>query len=506
MKIEKSFELKSARDLVWQKFSDVHFVAECLPGASIVGELGDNRYKGRMSVKVGPMAAAFNGEIGIENKPEQWTGVVSGKGADSGSSSRASGTMTYSLADGAAPGSTRVDIVSDINLAGSLAQFSKGAIVQEIANRITASFVANFERRLAASSTAVSEGSTQSAPPPQRKSLDAGGLLWSVLRARILRIFQKLVRPLVGRIMPEPFHTVRTIKGRDMMLRKSLPIGLLGVTLAVAGAHAQDTVKIGVIQPLTGSVAFNGTTDVNGIKLALDEVNKKGGVLGKKVELVIEDGQCKPASSVNAAEKLIQRDHVVGIIGAFCSSATAAVMPVAKSNKIPLVTGVSSAANLTEKDNPWFFRATETDELLAKSFAKILVNQLKLKKVAYIGVNDDFGRGSVESFSKQMEALGAKTVMKEYFEHGTSDFYTLLTKLKASGADGAFVSAETQDGATFIKQKAELGLKSKVFGVGSWATSTFMKFRRPGRQRHLRCRALRFHHGYAEEPGVREGV
>ena len=192
MKIEKSFELKSARDLVWQKFSDVHFVAECLPGASIVGELGDNRYKGRMSVKVGPMAAAFNGEIGIENKPEQWTGVVSGKGADSGSSSRASGTMTYSLADGAAPGSTRVDIVSDINLAGSLAQFSKGAIVQEIANRITASFVANFERRLAASSTAVSEGSTQSAPPPQRKSLDAGGLLWSVLRARICGFFRSL--------------------------------------------------------------------------------------------------------------------------------------------------------------------------------------------------------------------------------------------------------------------------------------------------------------------------
>jgi branched-chain amino acid transport system substrate-binding protein len=260
-----------------------------------------------------------------------------------------------------------------------------------------------------------------------------------------------------------------------MCLRKSLPAGLLNLMLVAAAAHAEDTVKIGVIQPLTGSVAYNGTTDVNGIKLALSEINAKGGVLGKKVELVIEDGQCKPANSVNAAEKLAQRDKVVGLIGAFCSSATAAIMPVAQNNKIPLITGVSSAPGLTEKGNPWFFRATETDALLAKSFAKILANQLELKKVAYIGVNDDFGRGSVDEFEKQMTALGTTTAMKEYFEHGTSDFYTLLTKLKASGADGVFVSAETQDGSTFVKQKAELGLSIKVFGVGSWATADFMQ-------------------------------
>ena len=99
---------------------------------------------------------------------------------------------------------------------------------------------------------------------------------------------------------------------------------------------AQETIKIGLIQPLTGSVAYNGNTDVNGSKLALDEINAKGGVLGKKVELVIEDGQCKPANSVNAAEKLIQRDKVVALSGAFCSSSTLAVMPVAANYKLPL--------------------------------------------------------------------------------------------------------------------------------------------------------------------------
>ena len=263
------------------------------------------------------------------------------------------------------------------------------------------------------------------------------------------------------------------------MTKRSLLLGAAVALLVAAQARAEDTIKIGVIQPLTGSVAYNGTSDVNGSKLAVEERNAKGGVLGKKVELVIEDGVCNPAKSVNAAEKLIQRDKVTVLSGAFCSSATAAVMPVAANYKIPLVTGVSSAADLTEKGNKYFFRATETDALLAKSFASILVEQLKLKKVAYIGVNDDWGRGGVEQFEKQMTALGATTVMKEYFDHGTTDFYTLLTKLKSSGADGVFVAAETQDGSILVKQKAELGLKVKMFGVGSWATADFIKLTGP---------------------------
>src|SRR4051794_24844994 len=211
-------------------------------------------------------------------------------------------------------------------------------------------------------------------------------------------------------------------------------------TGAAMGASAEDTVKIGVIEPLTGSVAYNGQAYVSGAKLAVERRNAAGGVLGRKIELVIEDGQCRPANSVNAAEKLIQRDKVVALSGAFCSSATAAVMPVAENNKIPLVTGVSSNAELTEKGNKWFFRATETDALLARSFAKILVDQLKLKKVAYIGVNDDWGRGGVAEFERQMTALDATTVMKEFFDHGTTDFYTLMAKLRSSGADGVFVA------------------------------------------------------------------
>jgi branched-chain amino acid transport system substrate-binding protein len=258
----------------------------------------------------------------------------------------------------------------------------------------------------------------------------------------------------------------------------SVPLAAAAL-LGSAAAYSQETIKIGLVQPLTGSVAYNGQADVNGSKLAVEERNKAGGVLGKKIELVIEDGQCKPANSVNATEKLIQKDKVVALSGAFCSSATAAIMPVAERYKMPLITGVSSKADLTEKGNKYFFRAAETDALLSRAFAKILANDLKLKSVAYVGVNDDWGRGGVEEFSRDLSAAGVKTAAKEYFDHGATDFYTLLTKLRASGADAIFVAAETQDGSILVKQIKELGLKMKVFGVGSWATPDFIKLAGP---------------------------
>lgn len=189
MKIEKYFELQHPRDFVWSRMNDVYFVAECLPGASIVESLGDQRYRGRMSVKVGPMAAAFDGEVTIESQPREWTAIVSGKGADARSSSRATGAMTYRLTEGSSSGATRVDVASDINLAGPLAQFGKGAVMQEVANRITAEFVKNFEQALSAAPEAAQAGPSETSASSQ--PLDAGNLLWSILRERFLALFRR---------------------------------------------------------------------------------------------------------------------------------------------------------------------------------------------------------------------------------------------------------------------------------------------------------------------------
>lgn len=206
MEIEKSFDLAYPPERVWDAFADVHFVAECLPGAAIVGELGANRYKGRFSVKLGPLAASFDGEVEIERKDAERAGMVAGKGVDSRSSSRASGTMRYRVAGAETPDRSRVDVVCELTFAGALAQFGKAGVVREVANRITAEFVKNFDARLAAmapspaatdsppsAATTSPQPAPETVPPPAAaQPLDAGTLVWSILRDRILAFLRAL--------------------------------------------------------------------------------------------------------------------------------------------------------------------------------------------------------------------------------------------------------------------------------------------------------------------------
>lgn len=200
MEIQKTFELSCSPDVVWDAFADVHLIADCLPGASILEQLEPNRYKGRFSVKVGPLAAAFEGDITVERRPEDRAGIVAGKGADARSSSRASGQMSYRVEAAETPDRTRVSVNCEINLAGALAQFGKAAVIREIANRLTAEFVRNFEARLATRISAegsplasVSAASAASTQAQRQQSLDAGKLAWSIFWDRLVSLFRALL-------------------------------------------------------------------------------------------------------------------------------------------------------------------------------------------------------------------------------------------------------------------------------------------------------------------------
>jgi uncharacterized protein len=202
MEIAKSFELAYQPELVWDALADVHLVADCLPGAAIIGDLGENRYKGRFAVKLGPLAAAFEGEVAIERRPDERAGTVSGKGIDKGSSSRASGTLRYRIAPAGLPGRARVDVVCELALAGALAQFGKAAVIREIANRITTEFARNVEARLAAAPLSAriataTNGVAESAAVASatQPAFDAGRFAWSMLKDR----FIALLRALFGR-------------------------------------------------------------------------------------------------------------------------------------------------------------------------------------------------------------------------------------------------------------------------------------------------------------------
>ncbi len=242
---------------------------------------------------------------------------------------------------------------------------------------------------------------------------------------------------------------------------------------------AQETVRIGVVQPTTGPVAYDGNIYVNTVKMLIDDMNAKGGILGKKIELFVEDGACNPAQSVNAAEKLVTRDKVVALLGAFCSTSTAAMMEVAKKHKIPHITGISTAAQLTEQGNPYFFRAVATTPMLGNAFGGVLPAAVKAKRFAFLVLNDDWGRSMVASYPKAIEKAGGEIVATEFFQQSDLQFLSQITKVKAANPDAIVLAANTQQAAALSKQIRELGVTAPLIGEGSWTSDSYLKLAGP---------------------------
>jgi branched-chain amino acid transport system substrate-binding protein len=254
----------------------------------------------------------------------------------------------------------------------------------------------------------------------------------------------------------------------------------VAASLALAPlAAAQETVRIGVVQPMTGPVAYDGNIYVNTVKMLVDDMNAKGGVLGKKIELVIEDGACNPAQSVNAAEKLVVRDKVVGLLGAFCSTSTAAVMEVAKKHRMPLITGISTAAQLTEQGNTYFFRAVATTPMLGNAFGPVLPKAVKAKRFAFLTLNDDWGRSMQASYPKAIESGGGQVVANEFFQQSDLQFLSQITKVKAASPDAIVLAANTQQAVALSKQIRELGVTVPLIGEGAWSSDSYIKLAGP---------------------------
>src|SRR5262249_24776769 len=140
----------------------------------------------------------------------------------------------------------------------------------------------------------------------------------------------------------------------------------------IATAAAQDSIKVASIQPLTGAFAAQGNYVANGAKIAADEINAKGGVLGKKLELVIEDNKSNPTEAAAVAEKLIVRDKVPVIMGAWGSGFTLAIMPKLMEYKVPMLVETSSAGKITTSGNPYIFRISPPSAVDATGVAKIV--------------------------------------------------------------------------------------------------------------------------------------
>ncbi|SMF47463.1 amino acid/amide ABC transporter substrate-binding protein, HAAT family [Tistlia consotensis] len=256
------------------------------------------------------------------------------------------------------------------------------------------------------------------------------------------------------------------------MMKKTFGASFLAVVLAAGPAMAQEAVQIGVSAPLTGPVAHGGEHEMRGIRLAVEEINAKGGVLGKPIALTVEDNQCNPSVSVTVANKLIE-DGVVAIIGAQCSSAVLAAMPVVQKAGVPLVSGIATSPSITEKagigGNPWVFRLNPSDRELAVADVNYLASLGSVKRVAIVAESTDYGRGGAEAFAKAAEAKGIEVVSTDFHPLGAADFTTILTRLGRSGAQAIALYQAPADRANFVRQKEALGVKAALTGKLNFA-------------------------------------
>lgn len=233
----------------------------------------------------------------------------------------------------------------------------------------------------------------------------------------------------------------------------------------MTGAYAQETIKIGVTQPLTGAFAASGNYVAQGARIAEDEINMAGGVLGKKIQLIVEDNKSNPTEAVSTVEKLTQKDKVPLLIGAWSSTLTLAVMPKLEEYQIPMIVETSSSGKITTSGNPYIFRISPTSAMEAVAFQP-LVKKMNIKKADFLYTNNDFGIGSGQEFAKMLKENGVEIGISETMDPKATDFSAQLAKIKASGGDSLFVTTAVEQLTIILKQAKEQQLKVRIVSCG----------------------------------------
>ena len=234
-----------------------------------------------------------------------------------------------------------------------------------------------------------------------------------------------------------------------------------------------NEIKIGASFELTGNVANYGKAILSGAKMAFDEANAKGGVLGKKIVVIESDNKSEPSESGNSITKLVTQDKVVAIVGPATSGCVAAGSPITEANKIPHIAPSGTAPGLTVDNNgkvkPFMFRACFIDPFQGQVMAHFASNTLKVKNVAILmDSSSDYSKGLAQVFQATLEKAGGKIVTKEAFLSKDLDFKASLTKIKATNPEAVYVPGYYEEVSKIIKQAREIGLDVPMLGCDGW--------------------------------------
>ena len=249
------------------------------------------------------------------------------------------------------------------------------------------------------------------------------------------------------------------------------------IALAAVSIHvnAADPIRIGLVSEITGPNAEAGANTVNGAKLALEEVNKAGGVLGRLLELKIEDNQSTNPGSVLAVSKLGSEGDLAALIAPVRSTQVQATAPTIAKLGIPTMIG-GSDYGLTHSGHAWLFRARPNDSYSAKVIVDYGVNTLKKKKWAIIHSTDTFGTGGKNLVVEELKLLGVTPVLIQGYTNNTQDFTPIVLAIKQSGADIlASYSPFSTDAAIFATQLRQLGVNLPWIGSATLVSDSTMK-------------------------------
>ena len=226
---------------------------------------------------------------------------------------------------------------------------------------------------------------------------------------------------------------------------------------ADGGQSSGEPIKVGVYLPLSGANAAVGQSGVEGIEMAVEEINAAGGIAGRPIEIIKEDEENDPTTAVSVVNKLINQDEVVAIIGSVNSSVTLAAMEVSEDAGIPMVTPISSGAAITGSGNQYIVRGQANDLLQAGAVVEYAIAK-GYQKIGLMYQNDDYGGGARDVIVEIMKQNNMTLAADEGFEASAADVTPQLQNVKAAGCDCLIMYCMYAPGATIANQAAQLGM------------------------------------------------
>ena len=259
----------------------------------------------------------------------------------------------------------------------------------------------------------------------------------------------------------------------------ALALALFAGCATTTGGGSSDEIRIGVNYELSGGVSTYGQSSVDGVNLAVKQINEAGGIDGKQIKLIQYDNKSEPAEATTLANRLMTQDKVVAVLGPATSGSFKAEIPVAIKNKIPVASGSATADDVTVDESgvkEYAFRICFNDSYQGTAMADFALNNLSKTKAAVItDTSSDYGKGLAKNFVKTFEEGGGTIVAEESFMAGDTDFNAILTSIKGKDFDVIFIPGYYEEAGLIIKQARDQGIDVPVLGADGFDSPDLLK-------------------------------